>query len=198
VKGVRVATKGLGFAVAAVAFAALLGAAVFELIAGLGSGWLRIPSALVLAACAFVVVRVVRHDRPTVSAEPAPPRKTPVESIGFAGVADPELEAIVARTVNDLPHEFREQLTNLAFVIEEEPPPGKSWLATYQGIPLTEKSVMRPWDWPHKITIYRVPLRRLYGADPEEFQREVAHTVRHELAHYFGISDERLVELGAY
>jgi predicted Zn-dependent protease with MMP-like domain len=51
---------------------------------------------------------------------------------------------------------------------------------------------------PDKITIYRGPLMRLYGQEPEKLQREVRRVVLHEVAHHFGISDERLVELDRY
>jgi predicted Zn-dependent protease with MMP-like domain len=200
VGAIRHLARAVAFTVGSIVVAALLGLAVFELIAGLGSPWLRLPAALFIVACGVLLYRALSRHRPArVPAVVTKARPTAaVEPLGFAGVSDPEVEAIVSRAVAELPPEFREQIANLAFVIEDEPPPGKSWLATYQGIPLTEKSVFRAWDWPHKITIYRGPLRRLYGYDPERFEYEVSHTVRHELAHYFGISDERLVELGAY
>ena len=112
--------------------------------------------------------------------------------------ADTELEEMVQHALDDLPREFRERLTNLAVVIEDEPPDGKPWLGLYQGVPLTNQSVFHAWTWPHKITIFRGPLVRLYGADRERLEREVRHVVRHEIAHYFGISDQRLIELDRY
>ena len=51
---------------------------------------------------------------------------------------------------------------------------------------------------PDKITIYRGPLVRLYGDDPDRLRREVRRVVLHEVAHHFGISDERLVEIDRY
>jgi predicted Zn-dependent protease with MMP-like domain len=51
---------------------------------------------------------------------------------------------------------------------------------------------------PDKITIYRRPLERLSGRDPERLRREVRHVVLHEVAHHFGISDERLIEIDRY
>jgi len=51
---------------------------------------------------------------------------------------------------------------------------------------------------PDKITIYRGPLERLYGRDREELRAQVRRVVLHEIAHHFGISDERLEELGRY
>jgi predicted Zn-dependent protease with MMP-like domain len=51
---------------------------------------------------------------------------------------------------------------------------------------------------PDKITIYRQPLLRLYGSDHAGLRREVRRVVLHELAHHFGISDERLIEIDRY
>ncbi len=51
---------------------------------------------------------------------------------------------------------------------------------------------------PDKISIYRKPLERLYGGDPARLQAEIRRVVLHEIAHHFGISDERLVELDRY
>jgi predicted Zn-dependent protease with MMP-like domain len=51
---------------------------------------------------------------------------------------------------------------------------------------------------PDKITIYRGPLERLFGRDEARLRREIEHVVLHEIAHHFGISDERLRELGRY
>lgn len=182
-----------------VAGLALLAAAAFEVVAGAGSGWGRIPAALVLLAAAGLAGwAFTRESGPPVPAAAKPAARAPSAPIEFGGVADPQIETIARETVDGLPPELRAQISNLAFVIEDEPPPGKAWLGLYQGIPLTQKSELRGWDWPHKITLYRGPLRRLYGSNPQLFEHEVTHVVRHELAHYFGISDERLVEIGRY
>jgi predicted Zn-dependent protease with MMP-like domain len=71
-------------------------------------------------------------------------------------------------------------------------------LGLYQGIPLTRRSAQYGGVFPDKITIYRGPLGRLYGFDPERLRREVRRVVLHELAHHFGISDERLIEIDRY
>lgn len=113
-------------------------------------------------------------------------------------VSDEELEQLALAAFDELPEAFRERVANLAFVIDDEPPPGKNWLATYQGVPLTQQSVFQSWQWPHKVTIYRGPLLRIVGDDPDRLEEEMRHIVRHELAHYFGISDARLIEIDAY
>jgi predicted Zn-dependent protease with MMP-like domain len=51
---------------------------------------------------------------------------------------------------------------------------------------------------PDKISIYRRPIERYCGHDPKLLEQEVRHVVMHEIAHHFGISDERLIEIGRY
>jgi predicted Zn-dependent protease with MMP-like domain len=113
-------------------------------------------------------------------------------------VTDEELERLALAAFDELPEAFRARVANLGFAIEDEPPPGKHWLATYQGIPLTRQSTWIPFQLPHKVTIYKGPLLRLVGDDRSRLEAEVRHLVRHELAHYFGISDARLIEIDAY
>ena len=113
-------------------------------------------------------------------------------------IDDEELEALALAAFDELPAEIRARVTNLGFAIEEEPPPGKRWLATYQGIPFTQRSTFRPFEYPHKVTIYKGPLLRIVGDDRERLEAEIRHVVRHEIAHYFGISDARLIEIDAY
>jgi predicted Zn-dependent protease with MMP-like domain len=89
-------------------------------------------------------------------------------------------------------------MSNVAIVVDEEPPYGQPLLGLYQGIPLTRRGSGYVGTLPDKITVYRGPLERLYGHDAEQLRREIRHVVVHEVAHHFGISDERLRELGAY
>jgi predicted Zn-dependent protease with MMP-like domain len=100
--------------------------------------------------------------------------------------------------VESLPPDLRARISNVEIVVEEEPPPGRPLLGLYQGVPLTQRTSGYAGTLPDKITIYRGPLERLYGADPERLRREVRRVVLHELAHHFGISDERLIELDRY
>jgi predicted Zn-dependent protease with MMP-like domain len=80
----------------------------------------------------------------------------------------------------------------------DEPPPGQPLLGLYEGIPLTRRGAYYAGALPDKITIYRGPLVRHYGHDPDLLARQVKRVVLHEIAHHFGISDERLVELDRY
>ena len=76
--------------------------------------------------------------------------------------------------------------------------PGQPLLGLYEGIPLTARTSWYAGAAPDKISIYRGPLERLYGHDPELLERMIRRVVLHEIAHHFGISDERLVELDRY
>jgi predicted Zn-dependent protease with MMP-like domain len=115
---------------------------------------------------------------------------------GATGGIDFEQE--IDDAVASLPRELRDEISNVAIVVEEEPPPGQPLLGLYQGIPLTRRTSGYSGVLPDKITIYRGPLERLYGADPDALRRQIRHVVIHEVAHHFGISDERLQEMGRY
>lgn len=105
---------------------------------------------------------------------------------------------MIQATLDSLPPDLRQQISNLELVVEDEPPPGQRLLGLYQGIPLTRRDRSYNGVLPDKITIYSGPLERLYGHDPELLQREIRRVVLHEIAHHFGISDERLVEIDRY
>ena len=100
--------------------------------------------------------------------------------------------------VDGLPADLGAAMSNVAIVVEDEPPDGQPLLGLYQGIPLTERTSAYAGAAPDKISIYRGPLERLYGHDPALLRERIRHVVIHEIAHHFGISDERLRELGAY
>ena len=107
-------------------------------------------------------------------------------------------EQLVQDGLDALPDDIRAQLSNVVIVTEDEPPAGMPLLGLYQGIPLTRRTTNYSGALPDKITIFRGPLERLYGGDEVVLRREVKRVVLHEVAHHFGISDERLVELDRY
>jgi predicted Zn-dependent protease with MMP-like domain len=109
-----------------------------------------------------------------------------------------DFEQAVEEALDALPDELAGQMSNVAVVVEEEPPPGQRLLGLYVGVPLTRRSSYYGGVPPDKITIFHGPLERLYGDDPERLLREIKRVVLHEVAHHFGISDERLVELDRY
>ncbi|MFT0762922.1 metallopeptidase family protein [Actinomyces sp. F1_1611] len=108
-------------------------------------------------------------------------------------IGDEEFEALVQDALDRVPDEFRDQLENVAVVVEDEPPAGQHLLGLYEGVPQTEEGDY-PWQLPDVITIYQGPLVRMC-ADRDELAHEVYVTVVHELGHYFGLDDERLHEL---
>ena len=109
-----------------------------------------------------------------------------------------DFQPVIDATLASLPDELREQISNLELVVEDEPPPGQRLLGLYQGIPLTRRGRSYSGVLPDKITIYRGPLERLYGHDPELLVEQIRRVVLHEVAHHFGISDERLIEIDRY
>ena len=109
-----------------------------------------------------------------------------------------EFEDSVEEALASLPDDLREAMSNIAIVVEDEPPAGQPLLGLYEGIPLTERTSWYAGAPPDKISIYRGPLERLYGHDEELLERMIRRVVLHEIAHHFGISDERLEELGRY
>jgi predicted Zn-dependent protease with MMP-like domain len=109
-----------------------------------------------------------------------------------------DFEQAVQDAVDSLPPDLAAGVTNVEFVVEDEPPPGMPLLGLYEGVPMTERGRFYSGALPDKITIYRCPLERLYGRDAETLRRQIRRVVLHEIAHHFGISDERLVELDRY
>jgi predicted Zn-dependent protease with MMP-like domain len=107
-----------------------------------------------------------------------------------------EFEELVEQAIESLPGDLRKFMSNVGIVVEDEPPAGLPLLGLYQGVPLTVRTSSYAAVPPDKITIYRGPLERLYAGD--ELVRQVRRVVLHEIAHHFGISDERLVELDRY
>lgn len=118
-----------------------------------------------------------------------------------------EFEQLVAQALDELPGFFQEKLQNVEVVVADWPTeaerrsvglkPGQLLFGLYQGIPLTKRTSHYGLVLPDKITIYRLPIERVCRT-PEEVIQQVQHTVKHELAHHFGISDDRLRKLGAY
>ena len=113
-------------------------------------------------------------------------------------VSDEEFQEWAEEAVTSVPPELRRAMSNVAIVIDDEPPPWMPLLGLYQGIPLTKRTSAYAGVPPDKITIYRGPLERHYGADRERLREEVRRVVLHEIAHHFGISDARLIEIDRY
>jgi len=101
-----------------------------------------------------------------------------------------EFDRIVEEAVRLIPRRFRRRMNNVAIVVELEPPrPGL--LGLYQGRPLASRSVFDSFALPDKITIYQGPHERM-ARNPAELRQMVADTVWHEIAHHFGMNEERV------
>ena len=104
-------------------------------------------------------------------------------------------EEHVEEALASLPADLRRAMSNVEIVVEDENPEDPDLFGLYFGIPLTERG-----DYagvlPDKIAIYRLPLEGEFGGDPAVLQEEIRITVLHEIAHHFGIDEDRLEELG--
>jgi predicted Zn-dependent protease with MMP-like domain len=120
------------------------------------------------------------------------------------GMTRDEFEGLVADALDGIPDEFAAYLSNVAVVVEDEPAPGllrslgldpqrSSLYGLYQGVPLAR----RPHDFtglPDRITIFAGPLRRDFPTRALRHQIQV--TVVHEIAHFFGLDEHRVRQLG--
>jgi predicted Zn-dependent protease with MMP-like domain len=109
-----------------------------------------------------------------------------------------DFEQAIDEALESLPDDLRRAMSNVSIVLEEEPPEGQPLLGLYHGIPLTERTSFYGGVLPDKISIYRGPLERSWGHDPDQLRRQTHRVVLHEIAHHFGISDDRLRELDRY
>jgi predicted Zn-dependent protease with MMP-like domain len=119
-----------------------------------------------------------------------------------------QFEALIIEALVDLPVYFQEQLQNIEVLVDTWPGPdelrslgleeGHLLLGLYRGIPLTERTSGYQLVAPDTITLYQGPIEVMCGGDFERIKQQVRKTVIHEIAHHFGISDDRLRELGAY
>jgi predicted Zn-dependent protease with MMP-like domain len=108
-------------------------------------------------------------------------------------------EELVAEALDALHPWVRERIDNVVVRVEERPPADQPrLLGLYHGIPLSARGVNYTNALPDTITLYRTTIMRVAGADERALRRQIARTVAHEVAHHFGLSDERLFEIDAY
>jgi predicted Zn-dependent protease with MMP-like domain len=109
-------------------------------------------------------------------------------------VAPEQFEEMVADALDSLPDDLGQLMRNVAVTVEHGPgPPGL--LGLYQGVPLTSRTTGYAGVLPDRITIYRRAICAICSTEAEVVE-QVRRTVIHEVAHHFGIGDERLEELG--
>ena len=105
-------------------------------------------------------------------------------------------EELVSDALDLVPEELMNLMDNVVVFVEDEPPPGDpELLGVYDGTPLTERGEWYAGSLPDRITIFRLPTLRICTTE-DEVVDEVEITVVHEIAHHFGIDDDRLHDLG--
>jgi predicted Zn-dependent protease with MMP-like domain len=105
-------------------------------------------------------------------------------------------EELVRDALDQVPGELLDLMDNVVVLVEDESPAGEGeLLGLYEGHALTERGWHYGGVLPDRIMIYRNPILRICGSE-DDVVEEVAITVVHEIAHHFGIDDDRLHELG--
>jgi predicted Zn-dependent protease with MMP-like domain len=120
-------------------------------------------------------------------------------------LSDREFAEIILSALDRIPPEFRHHIANVAITVQDRPPralmeemglpPGEELFGIYMGGSLTERSVTYPSLYSESIMVFKEPLENARDT-PEELVDEIEITIVHEVAHFFGISEERLRELG--
>ena len=106
---------------------------------------------------------------------------------------------LAAEATDDLPAWVHDRMENVEILVEDRPPPDQPMLlGFYEGVPLAKRGSHYSGTLPDRITLFRGTIERQARGSDERLRRIVAHTIAHEVAHHFGISDDRLREIGAY
>ena len=116
-----------------------------------------------------------------------------------------EFDGITKRAIDRIPDEIRQHLENIIITVRKRPsrqtlkemgvPLGETLLGLFEGVPLIERSVVEPPLYPDTIFLFQEPLEEMCET-VEELEEEIEITVVHEVAHFIGMSEERLAELG--
>ncbi len=122
-------------------------------------------------------------------------------------VSREEFEAMVKEAMDALPEVLQDKMNNVVIVVQDSPTwnelqavrakPQNSLYGLYRGVPLTKRGSHYDRVLPDLITIYR-STHEMMCDSLEELRSQIHGTVRHEIAHHFGIDDERLKDIGAY
>ncbi len=114
-------------------------------------------------------------------------------------------DQIVQRAIARIPEQFRRHLDNMIITVQTRPSPDlleemgygphETLLGVYTGVPITERSAIDPPLYPDTIYLFQEPLEEMCRSI-EELEEEIEITVVHEVAHYLGIDEERLADLG--
>lgn len=116
----------------------------------------------------------------------------------MTSVTPERFDELVSDALDGLPDWVLENMVNVEVTVEDDPPPGEvTLLGHYQGVPLTRRASGYTSVVPDRITLYRSTLQRVSRSE-DELRDRVRRTIAHEIAHFFGISDDRLREIDRY
>jgi predicted Zn-dependent protease with MMP-like domain len=120
-------------------------------------------------------------------------------------ISEKEFDGIVKKALRRIPQEIREYLNNIVITVQKRPSkqmreemeldPDEPLLGLFEGVPLIERSITSPPLYPDIIYLFQEPLEAMCET-LEELEEEIEITVVHEVAHYVGMTEERLAELG--
>jgi predicted Zn-dependent protease with MMP-like domain len=120
-------------------------------------------------------------------------------------LSEEEFDSIVKKAIRRIPSEIREHLDNMVISVRKRPskkmlremglPPDETLFGVFEGVPLTERAITEPPLYPDTILIFQEPLEEACET-AEELEEEIEITVVHEVAHFVGMSEERLADLG--
>jgi predicted Zn-dependent protease with MMP-like domain len=114
-------------------------------------------------------------------------------------VALRRFEELASEALDSLPEWVLERMDNVEVIVEDDAPDGsRTLLGRYEGIPLVKRNAGYFGVAPDRIMLYRHNIERVAGPNEERLRGLISHTVAHEVAHFFGISDDRLREIGQY
>jgi predicted Zn-dependent protease with MMP-like domain len=116
-----------------------------------------------------------------------------------------QFDQIVQQALDRIPARFRETMDNLLITVEQRPsrelleemdlPPDEPLFGVFEGVPLPERSIVEPPLYPDRIILFQQPLQQVCRS-LEELESEIEITVVHELAHYLGMDEAELQDLG--
>ena len=120
-------------------------------------------------------------------------------------LSDSEFDRLVKEALECLPEEFDQYMENLSVEVQQRPDPkllrempmepGELLMGLYQGVPLTEKSVTMPFEYPQRILLFKRNIEQVCDSE-DDVVDEIYYTVLHEVGHHFGFSEDELDELG--
>lgn len=110
-------------------------------------------------------------------------------------VSPEDFESLVADGLDSLHDDMLAQLDNVIFLVEDRPADGTPTLGVYEGYSLAERDIYGYGEQPDRIILFRENLLT-HCADMDELVAEIRITLVHEIAHFYGLSEERIHELG--